>query len=103
MSINNVNNNTNSSYFRDNTSGIYNTGYDGLTTVLTAEISGLTGLNSFEFFIRDVLDSNLDSGVFIEAGTFSDTPPTDVPEPGSFALLGIAMLGMFAAKRSLRR
>jgi hypothetical protein len=103
VSINNVNNNTNSAYFRDNTSGGYDTGYDGLTTVLTAQLTGLTGLNTFEFFIRDVGDDDFDSGVFIEAGTFSDTPPVDVPEPSSIALFGIAMLGMYGAKRSKRQ
>lgn len=103
VSINNVNNSKNSEYFRDNTTGAYNTGYDGLTTVLTAQITGLTGLNTFEFFISDAFDQSYDSGVFIETGTFSDTPPNEVPEPGSIALLGIAMLGMYGAKRSQRR
>ena len=39
-------------------------------------------INTFEFLIYDVGDSNLDSVVFIQQGTFSGTP-TDIPEPGT--------------------
>lgn len=98
VSINNVNHLTNSAYFKDNTVLGLDTQYDGLTTVLTASATGLVGVNTFEFLIQDMGDSSLDSGVFIQAGTFSDTP-TDVPEPGSVALLGLGLLGLLAAKR----
>lgn len=97
VSINNVNNNINNAYFLDNTALGLDVQYDGLTTVLVAQASGLVGLNTFEFLIKDEGDSSLDSGVFIEAGTFSGTNP--VPEPGSLALFGLGVMGLLARKR----
>jgi hypothetical protein len=99
VSINNVNNSTNSSFYRDNTVLGLDIQYDGLTTVLTASASGLTGTNSFEFFITDIGDTQLDSGVFVQAGTFSSTNPNPVPEPATTALLGLGMVGVLAARK----
>jgi hypothetical protein len=98
VTINNLNNGINSAFYKDNTSGIFDTQFDGLTTVLSATASGLVGTNTFEFLIADVGDANLDSGVFIQAGTFSDKPTT-VPEPGTLALLGLGLLGFNRARR----
>ena len=101
VSINNVHNEKNAAYYRDNKpvggAGI-DTQYDGLTTVLTASATGLVGINSFEFLIKDQGDSAYDSGVFIQAGTFS-AEPAPIPEPGSLALLGLGVLGLAAARR----
>lgn len=99
VSINNVNNSSNSSFYRDNTVLGLDTQYDGLTTVLIAQATGLVAgsTNTFEFRISDLGDSVLDSGVFIEAGTFSSSNP--VPEPAGIALFGLGLLGLLAAKR----
>ncbi|RJG01865.1 choice-of-anchor L family PEP-CTERM protein [Noviherbaspirillum sedimenti] len=97
VSINNVNNGSNAAYYRDNTVLGLDLGYDGLTTVLVAQATGITGTNTFEFLIKDLGDFALDSGVFIEAGTFSGTNP--VPEPTGLALFGLGLLGLLAAKR----
>ncbi len=99
VSINNVNNGSNSAYFIDNSTlaPFLDTQYDGLTTVLVAFATGITGTNSFEFLIKDLGDDILDSGVFIEAGTFSGSNP--VPEPGALALFGLGLFGLMFAKR----
>lgn len=107
VEINNVNNSSNSAFYRDNTAGGLNLQYDGLTTVLTASALGLAaGSHSFEFFITDVGDTILDSGVFISGGTFSDTTPPvngQVPEPGSLGLIGVALAGLAVSRRRKQR
>lgn len=107
VSINNVNCGSNSAYYRNNSSGgsagCVNQGldiqYDGLTTVLTAAADVLVGTNTFEFLIFDRGDSSLDSGVFIQAGSFSGDDPNQVPLPGTIALLGIGFAALGAARR----
>ena len=97
IKINNVNLSSNSAYYRNNSPGPYNTQYDGLTTVLTAEALGLSsGTHHMKFLIADVGDSAFDSAVFIQGGTFSDKPPgeTPIPEPGTMILLGSGLAGL---------
>jgi gliding motility-associated-like protein len=86
ISINNVNNGqssglssgpcTNCSYFRDNDAGNIDCVYNGLTTVLTAKSHVICGQTyHIKLAIADVADGSLDSGVFLEAGSFSSPVP----------------------------
>jgi len=53
----------------------YDIGYDGFTTIFTAKALGIgAGTHTIKLAIADTSDSVLDSAVFIQGGTFSDTP-----------------------------
>lgn len=80
VSINNISHQTNSEFFRDNTSGEFDTGLDGMTTVLGFEAQVNPGVaNILKLAIADVSDRILDSVVMIQAGSFTspvaNTPP----------------------------
>jgi hypothetical protein len=98
VSINNVNNTSNSALYNDNdlsdVSPVpYDIEYDGFTDMFTAVALDLAaGTHHIKLAIADAGDFVLDSGVFIEAGSFSDTP--SVPEPSSLLLLAAGMLGL---------
>jgi hypothetical protein len=110
VSINTINNSVNSSLYKDNsaggpggTGGPFDIQYDGLTTVLTAHISGLSaGTHTMKFAIADTNDGNLDSSVFIQAASFSTTQTSVAPLPASF-YPGILLIGGLAAYRFTRR
>ena len=98
VAINSVNNNTNSAYYIDNDfsdfggSPPYGFEYNGFTTVLTASLSLSPGEHEIEFFVTDIGDLQLDSAVFLGAGSL-------VPEPSS-ALLGcMGLLGLLRRRR----
>lgn len=71
ITINNVNGNSYSQYYVDNTNGL-TIQYDGFTTVLTATVV-LVPYNSYhmKLAIADAGDSSYDSAVFLEANSFS--------------------------------
>lgn len=109
VAINNVNaggphsgagssNPSNSQFFIDNLNGQNpDFDYDGYTDNFVASISGLTpgADNTISLIIADVSDEQLDSAVFIEAGSFTNQPPpTSVPEPASLALFATALAGL---------
>lgn len=102
VSINNVNNGSNSAFFRDNTVLGLPIEYDGLTTLLTAQALGLTvGQNyTLTFNISDQGDSVLDSAVFIQGGSVGTVPPV-IPEPGTWAMMigGFGILGAAMRRR----
>lgn len=101
VTINNVNLGSFSQYYNNNENGAVNIQYDGFTDVFTASALGLSaGTHTIEFLISDVGDQNLDSAVFIQGGSFSDTPtPPGVPDAGSTALLIALGFGGLAAFR----
>lgn len=79
VSINNVNDVSNSAYYINNGTGYnapYNADaryiqYDGITRVLTANASVVCGATyHIKIAISDISDGILDSGVFLEAGSF---------------------------------
>jgi gliding motility-associated-like protein len=69
----------NCAYFRDNVGEIVNVTYDGLTTVLTAIHPVICGETyHIKIMIADGGDGVYDSGVFLEAGSFSSQAPLQI-------------------------
>jgi hypothetical protein len=106
VSINNVNLGSNSAYYRNNSGSQLSSGlqYDGFTSVLTASATGLlAGSHTLYIAIADAGDGALDSGVFIQANSFSTTQtPTSVPDStSSIVLIGAALSLICAFRRKI--
>lgn len=101
ISVNSVNNDSNSDFFRDNTDGSLDIEYDGLTTVLFATTQGSSitivpgGIYDLKFSIADTSDQILDSSVFIVGQSIATEPV-----PGPLPVLGAA--AAFDYSRKLR-
>lgn len=96
VSIDTVNDKTNSTDYRDNSKNTVDTGFDGITTVLTCQAPVNQGqVNHIKFAIEDQGDANYDSGVFIVGNSFvtqfpqltDDTATTNANTPATIDVL----------------
>jgi len=81
--------------------------YDGFTKVFQAKALDLEpGKHKIKLAIADTGDAALDSGVFIQGGSFSDTPidpidPNPIPEPTTVA--GLLVFGALGGKQLMNK
>ena len=96
VAINTVNGGSNAGFFNNNDlqdgGPFFNIEYDGFTDMFTATATGLSaGQHTISMRIADTSDAEWDSTVFIQAGSFSDTDPTGVPEPSTLVIFLFAL------------
>ena len=105
VTINNVNEMTNSQFFNKYNGTGDNLPYGGETKVLTATANVNAGqVNTITLAVADALDEVLDSAVFIQAGSLTTTSPTPAPPALLLLLTGLAGLGMwYLGQRFARR
>lgn len=109
VSVNTINPTSNPSLYINNVATLdysaagLDIGFDGLTTVLTAQAFGLAaGTHTMTFVVADTSDWLLDSGVFIQAGSFSPDSVKPVQESGTMILLGSGLVGLVGYRRMKR-
>ncbi|MCD6067687.1 MAG: hypothetical protein K0S33_2513 [Bacteroidetes bacterium] len=74
----------NCAFYRDNINSSINCAYDGLTAVLTAKHAVICGETyHIKIAIADAGDHVFDSGVFLEAGSFSSSAPFAISTIGT--------------------
>ena len=104
VGVDTVNLGANGGLFNNNTSpATFDIEYDGFTDVFTAQALALAaGTHHIKLAIADTGDRILDSAVFIQAGSFSDTPTPVVPLPSALGT-GMMVLGSLGVARLARR
>lgn len=104
VAINTVNNGSNPSLYNDNSNGSIDTEFDGFTDVLTASAENLApGTHNITITVADVSDRILDSAVFLQMGSFSDTYVAPaIPEPATWLMMiiGFAVTGLTLKRRN---
>jgi hypothetical protein len=104
ITINTINNNVNSIYYKNNDTSPYPfcNEMDGFTTVLVAQGPVLANqTNHIKLAIADGGDCSLDSFVFIKASSFSGVDP-EVPVSNWALFIGIGLILIFAVIRFRR-
>jgi hypothetical protein len=105
VSIDTVNLDDNSAFYNNNDiddGGTFPFEYDGFTTPLNIALLGLTeGAHHLTLAIADGGDWVWDSGVFLQADSFSTAPPptSEVPVPAAVWLFGTALIGFIGISR----
>lgn len=95
VSVNSINSNINPLFFLCNSElfgstipcilppGPYDLAYDGFTTTLTAEVTGLApGQHTMKIAIGDVGDGAVDSALFLQTESLAVIPVSQPPSPG---------------------
>lgn len=92
---------SNAQYFTQYSNSSTPFNYGGATILLTANATVNPGVvNNFRFAVADGSDRILDSAILIGAGQFTTVNPGgDVPEPGTWALIGTGLVSLVLFRR----
>jgi hypothetical protein len=101
VSINNINFAINPEYYNDNVSPRFETEMDGFTKPLYVEFQiPANETHHIKLAIADAGDDLYDSWIMLGAGSFKNSPISDVPEPASAALIVLGMLAVATFRRT---